>query len=103
MTSAPAGEATNTIITLGDSSSTAAQSVPVVVQDNQAVAIVVPIALLTIIINGALVGVGIYVCLLISRKIKDHEGRQIVQGYLDVSKSFEQQHSEQDVTANSDE
>ena len=89
LTPAPAGEVTDsyTITTLCG--------------DNQAVAIVVPIALITIIINGALLGVGIYVCLLISRKRKDHEGRQIVQGY-DVSKSFEQQHTEQDLTANSD-
>ena len=73
--------------------------------NNQAVAIiVVPIVLLTVIVNGALVGVGIYICLRISRKNKDHEGRQIVQGHenLDVSRSFEQQDSEQHLTANSD-
>lgn len=98
-TSAPAGGATNTINTLCGSSLTPAQSM------TQAVAIVLPIALLTVIITATLVGVGIYICLLISRKNRDPGGRQIVQGYenLDAStKSLKQLHSEQDHAINSD-
>ena len=87
--------------TLSGDGATAAQSM--VVRDNQALAIVLPIALLTIIINAVLIGVGVYVCVFISRRNKDSkEGES--HGYENMemsSDSLKKINSEQEYTANS--
>ena len=63
------GSTTAGTTTAAGDGATAAQSM--VVRDYQALAIVLPIALLTIIINAVLTGVGVYVCIFASRKNKD--------------------------------
>ena len=59
-----------------DNSATAAQIIATnIVRDYQALAIVLPIALLLITINALLVGVGVYICVFLRRK-KETNGEE---------------------------
>ena len=85
-------------------SETAAQSVTKVVRDNQALAIVLPIALLTIIINALIVGVGVYICVFL-RGRKENSEVEKSQGYASgnlewSSKSLERTNSAPPVHVN---
>ena len=80
MTSVTIGEQSSTQPPLStmndDSSETAAQIIATnVVRDNQALAIVLPIALLSIAINVLLVGVGAYIYVFLKRK-KETNGEE---------------------------
>ena len=65
-----------TTFSVSGNGGTAAESMTLVVRDNQAVAIVLPIALLTIIINAAIVGVGVFLCMLLNRRNKEENEEQ---------------------------
>ena len=58
-----------------------------VVRDNQAVAIVLPIALLTIIINAAIVGVGVLLCILLNRRNKEKNVKERSHSYVNLEMS----------------
>ncbi len=69
---APSATTDNT----NDNSETAAQIIAAsVVRDCQALAIVLPIALLSIIINAVFVGVGVYICIFLRRQ-KETNGEE---------------------------
>lgn len=61
-----------------DNSETAAQTI---IRDYQALAIVLPIALLTIAINALLVGVSVYICVFLKRSEKDTNKEKKIHGY----------------------
>ena len=59
----------------------------VIVRDNQAVAIVLPIALLTIIINAAIVGVGVFLCMYLNRQNKKENKIEHPHSYVNLEMS----------------
>ena len=107
-TSAPGTAAASISTAVCGNHATTAQSMANVANDNQAVAIVLPIVLLSISINAGLVGVGIFICIVISRRHKADAykaGGEIVHGYENLetsTKSLKQRPSEEDHTTNSD-
>ena len=69
-------------VTTDNSDSEIASQTQTVVRDYQALAIVLPIALLTIAINALLVGVSVYVCVFLRRqKETNRDGKEKVHGY----------------------
>ena len=78
--SSQAPTATCTMDNTSVNSETAAQSITKVVKDYQALAIVLPIALLTIIINALLVGVSVYICVFL-RGQKENNKEEDSRGY----------------------
>ena len=105
---APGAAAASTGATVCESSAPPAQSNANVANDNQAMAIILPIVLLTIIINAGLVGVGVFICIVISRRNKADAykaGGEIVHSYENLetsTKSLKQRHLEEDHTTTSD-
>ena len=68
--------------TTDNSDSEIASQTQTVVRDYQALAIVLPIALLTIAINALLVGVSVYVCVFLRRqKETNRDGKEKVHSY----------------------
>ena len=66
-------------VTTDNNSEIASQTV---IRDYQALAIVLPIALLTIAINALLVGVSVYICVFLKRqKETNRDGEEKVHGY----------------------
>ncbi len=61
-----------------DNSRTAAQ---IIIRDHQALAIVLPIALLTIAINVLLMGVNVYICVFLKRSEKETNRDEKIHGY----------------------
>lgn len=106
----PAAETTATTTTATTSATVTEESATVaqlmVVKDYQIVGIVLPIALLTVIINATVVGVGVFICVFRSKKSKKRGEDKTVHGYenLEVSSaSLEQrQHSRQEEAADSE-
>ena len=70
-------------ITTDNSDSEIASQTQTVIRDYQALAIVLPIALLTIAINALLVGVSVYVCVFLRRQKPEtnRDGKEKVHGY----------------------
>lgn len=91
-----------TFTTVSGIGETAAQSMTVVVRDYQALAIVLPIALLTIIINAALVGVGVFICVFLRKDKKETEQMHSNENFQLSTKSLEKSETEPERPPNSE-